>query len=494
MMSVVVASVADVRTRCRTRDELHAWVNEHLGMNVPRAAVCPNHQAPFDYLWRAYDEPGGDLVVWAPRGGGKTRLGAAATLLDLRHKPQCQVRILGGSLDQSLRMWEHLEPDLLRHAEDLIDGKPKARRIALTTGAAAAILPQSQRAVRGLRVQKLRCDEVEMFDPDVWEAAQLVTRSRKSPGSPPANAGAQDFLPVRGAIEALSTFHRPFGLMQRVIDRAEAAGTPVIRWCLFEVLEHCEADRHCPTCPLWEECQGIAKKACDGFFPIDDAIAMKRRVSRETWQSEMLCRRPSARGAVFADFDEAAHVREGVEDVVGRAAAPPEVSLAIDFGYANPFVCLWVATYADRTAHVIDEYVQEGRRMAEHVATIAARPWPRARRLACDPAGSARNDQTAKSNVALLREAGYEVRCRQSHIVDGVEMVRAALAPASGRPRLFVHPRCKRLCAAMKAYHYADGGRGGEVPLKDGEHDHLVDALRYHYVNEPVPYVPPRRY
>ena len=33
----------------------------------------------------------------------------------------------------------------------------------------------------------------------------------------------------------------------------------------------------------------------------------------------------------------------------------------------------------------------------------------------------------------------------------------------------------------MQAYHY--GPHGGELPVKDGVHDHAIDALRYYYVN-----------
>jgi hypothetical protein len=46
---------------------------------------------------------------------------------------------------------------------------------------------------------------------------------------------------------------------------------------------------------------------------------------------------------------------------------------------------------------------------------------------------------------------------------------------------LFVHPRCVRLIKALRSYRYAAGG--SELPVKDGEHDHLIDALRYHYMN-----------
>jgi len=60
-------------------------------------------------------------------------------------------------------------------------------------------------------------------------------------------------------------------------------------------------------------------------------------------------------------------------------------------------------------------------------------------------------------------------------------MIRAALKPAAGKPTLFIHERCARLIKAMRSYHYAEGG--SELPVKDGEHDHLVDALRYWFVN-----------
>lgn len=443
-----------------TPKELHSWLKLNLNIDVPTKAVCPNHQAPFEYLRRAYFEPACDCVVWAPRGGGKTRLAAAATLLDLLAKPGCTVRILGGSLEQSLRMWEHLLPDIELHASELLVGSTRARIVRLTTGSSAAVLTQSQRAVRGQRVQKLRCDEVECFDPSVWEAAQLVTRSREN---------------IRGTVEALSTFHKPHGLMARVIERAQTRGLPVLRWCLLDVLQRCPPERDCNTCPLWNDCQGLAKTACQGFFGIDDAIAMQQRVSRECWETEILCHRPSTHGLVFPSFDVGLHVRETPPTGQSRQW------LGIDFGFANPFVCLWIeAIERDRT-FVLDEYVQPGRTIDQHIVHITSNPYHRAQRIACDPAGNGPNDQTALSNIQRLRQAGFIVKSRGSRIVDGIELIRSALRSASGDQRLWIHPRCKRLIKAMQAYRYPDAP--GETPLKDNEHDHLIDALRYFFIN-----------
>ena len=164
----------------KTTDELHRWVKLFCNLDVPRVPARTGASAPFDYLARAYFEPASDQVVHACRGGGKTRLAAVATLLDLLHKPGISVRILGGSLEQSTRMWEHLLPDLTHSARELLKRRTgNARRVTLSNGSSCAVLTQSERCVRGLRVQKLRCDEVEVFTPEVWEAAQLVTRSSR---------------------------------------------------------------------------------------------------------------------------------------------------------------------------------------------------------------------------------------------------------------------------------------------------------------------------
>ncbi len=452
--------------RPTNREEIRRWLEQYTGLKLTDQAVCPGHNAPLDYLEHSFLEGGSDVVVWAPRGGGKTTLGAAATLMDLVFKPGCQVRILGGSLDQSLRMWESLWPWWTRLHQQVATKRTKDKVVIMKNDARVGVLTQSERSVRGIRVQKLRCDEVELFNPDVWEAAQLVTRSITCNGRA-----------VRGVVEAFSTMHRPHGRVRKRIDTAKDTGKPVIHWCILEVLEKCPVERECAHCLLQVDCGGIAKEKCNGHVGIDDAIAMKHRVSRETWESEMLCKRPSSRNCVFANFSEEIHVREFAPLDPGST----KLWLGVDFGFQNPFVCLWIRADERGVAHVIDEYVQEHKQMHEHVATIQARPHGRVYRLACDPAGKSRNDQTSKSNIQLLRDAGFAVRHRGSAILDGVEKIRAALAPAAGEPSLFVHPRCKRLIEALAEYRYSE--EDDEVPLKDGRHDHLTDALRYFYVN-----------
>jgi hypothetical protein len=291
---------------------------------------------------------------------------------------------------------------------------------------------------------------------------------------------------IHGAIDALSTLHKPFGLMHQVIEQAERNNVPVVRWNLIDVLERCPAERDCATCPLHEECGGIAKNRAGGFVGIDDAIRMKQRVSLDTWSNEMLCQRPRMQNAVYPSFDPAIHVREEVTIDSGC------ISLAVDFGFGAPFVCLWVRSDGAVT-HVLDEHVQAESTIDEHMLEIRKRPWPTPTHIDCDPAGSARNDQTGMSNVQKLRRSGFVVRYRTSRVEEGVEAVRAALRPAAGEPTLFVHPRCKHLIRSLTCLTLARL-RSGATPAQDGIHDHAADALRYHFVNRVKQAVSKRTY
>jgi len=531
------------------------------GLAVPRRAVCPGHAAPFEYLRRAILEPGRDLVVWASRGGAKTELGSIAAHLDSIFRPGCQTRILGGSLDQSQKMYEYLSRKMRGLFAGSLAREPTERRMRLVNGSAIEVLTQSGRSVRGQRVHRLKCDEVDEFLPEVWQAAQFVTQS--GPGSDGEWIAAQ--------MEVFSTMHRPFGPMAELVDRisqcglrialrpfdtlrvapsvvegreppldtlpveslwvergavstvepqgpeqgrradcglngrttktTQAAGPVLLTWCLWEVIERCPPERSCSRCPLWPDCEGRAREA-EGYFPIADAIAQKSRASREGWEAEMLCRRPRADRLVFADFEPSRHV--------APVAYDPALPLyrALDFGYANPFVCLWVQVKGDcglRIAdcglngkgktktdgdvnlsgvqvRVIGEYVERERPIGEHVRAMRERdPGPVAATYA-DPAGWQRSDTTGTGPCQELARAGLRVRTPRAAILEGVELLRRLLKPrlAGEAAGLVVAPSCRWLVRALQEYHWSASREGtmAERPAKDGA-DHPIDALRY---------------
>lgn len=525
------------RLRPRTPDDLHGFVRTALGLEVARTVVSPGSTPPFDYLCHSFFEsppesppelptgipldifpeippevaappgddaintghhgtPSRDCVVWANRGGGKTMLGAVATLLDLVFKPGVQVRILGGSLEQATKMHEHLTALFDRALfRDLLSAPPTTRRIVLRNGSRVEVLAGSQRSVRGVRVHKLRCDEVEELDPAVWEAAQLVTRSGWCGG-----------VWVRGAVEALSTMHRVRGTMAQLVgDDATPATAKVFRWNAMDVAARCPASRACEGCELWDDCGGRAKEA-SGFVPVEDLVNQWRRASGVAWSAEMMCRRPGVRHAVYPGFDEAVHVCDTppwAAPVVKAAPVSADASVGgpsggvvgdtaggytwtggMDFGLRCPMVMLWACSTGvgpEAAVHVVAEYDAKDLTLERNLQDIDALretlKLPTADALAwaaVDPAGNARNAHSGSTDVAVLRRHGYRVRTPRDGIAQGVEVVRRRL----DRGTLSFHPRCKGLIAAMKEYHFDPGRPDDRNPVKDGP-DHWCDALRY---------------
>jgi hypothetical protein len=272
-------------------EELLDFIKVFWGVHIPRAKVCPEHTPPAEYITAAFFEDVLDCVCWANRGGGKTFNGALVTWLDSVFKAGCETKILGGSGEQSLRMYEHMKGFITPPFQHLIEGEALRTRTHLVNGSNVQILTASMKSIRGPHPQKLKLDEVDEFEDKIYEAALLIPKSARG---------------IRASVQIYSTMHKAYGLMSRVVAEAAESGYRLFKWCVFDVMEKC-VDRDCETCDLWEECEGRARNA-DGFYPVEDAITAKRRVSRETWEAEMLCRMPSQEGLIYKEFDLSVHV------------------------------------------------------------------------------------------------------------------------------------------------------------------------------------------
>jgi hypothetical protein len=470
-----------------TPAQLRRFVEVGLGMRLPDARntqASDAHQSggPFEYLRDTYFDRPGDAVVWANRGGGKTMLGAAATLLDLLFKPGIQVRILGGSLQQSEKMYEHLrrmlDQPLLRSGGGVLATEPTQRRVVLQNGSRVELLACSEKAVRGTRVQILRCDEVEVMKREVWDAAQLVTRSE--------NCGGRV---VPGRIEAFSTMHEVGGLMSELTSSEHHR---LYRWNAMDVVARCPPALPCDGCRLWEDCKGRAKRA-DGHLPVQDLIDQRGRLSDGLWNAEMMCERPATRSAVYPSFDPSEAVVEAEpwhepaqSDAFGlqRDASRGVWFGGMDFGLRNETVILWAWATGrgpDETLHLAGEYIAKERIIGDNIAAADAlarrHGLPELHRLdalAVDPAGRQRSSQTGESEVDVLRRARCSVRTPRAPLRLGIEAVMRRI----DRGLLRIHPRCTGLILALQKYRYNPERPHDEHPLKEGS-DHACDALRY---------------
>ncbi|MEM9346853.1 MAG: hypothetical protein AAGB26_09575 [Planctomycetota bacterium] len=468
--------------RPTTPNQLRRFVEAGFNLNLTVSRTNNGIGGPFEYLADSFFDRPGDAVVWASRGGGKTMLGAVATLLDLLFKPGIQVRILGGSLQQSEKMYEHLrqflDQPLLRAGGGVLASKATQKRVLLQNGSRAEILSCSERSVRGTRVQVLRCDEVDGMKRDVWDAAQLVTRS--------AVCGGRT---VPGRVEALSTMHEVGGLMSEL---TASDNHRLYNWNVMDVVARCPPSIPCKGCAAWADCRGRAKEA-DGHLPVQDMIAQRLRLSDDLWGAEMMCNRPGTRSAVYPRFNPELVV-EDVEPWHKRRDGhlPPQDMPkgrgvwfgGMDFGLRNETVVLWAwaaSRKPDAVLHIAGEYIAKERIISHNLSAADAR----ARKhglpglamldaLAVDPAGRQRSSQTGESEVDVLRRARCTVRTPRAPLRMGIEAVMHRI----DHGLLRIHPRCTGLILALQKYRYNPKRPTDENPLKEGS-DHACDALRY---------------
>lgn len=189
-----------------------------------------------------------------------------------------------------------------------------------------------------------------------------------------------------------------------------------------------------------------------------------------------------AEGAVYEQFNEAVHL-------VPRMVIPTSWRRyrAIDFGYNNPFVCLWIAEDDDgnlylyreiyKTKTLVEDHAKEINRLSEgetYEMTVA--------------------DHDAEDRATLARY-GIMTTAADKDVKAGIEAVQSMLnVGENGKPRLVFlrdsleerdlgldeHKLPASIVEEFPSYVWqraADGRASKEVPVKD--YDHGMDALRY---------------
>ncbi|MFC1714854.1 hypothetical protein ACFL6S_14395 [Candidatus Poribacteria bacterium] len=182
-------------------------------------------------------------------------------------------------------------------------------------------------------------------------------------------------------------------------------------------------------------------------------------------------------GQVYKEFDETVHVIPA-DNLLIHPDWPRFRS--IDFGYENPFVCLYIAMDPEDRVIVYDEYYQRHRTVEQHANLLRERGDAlladgigHFEYTTCDPSGA--------SARATLHEKEIPTLAVRSNILHGLESVREQLRiRADGKPGLYVSSQCVETIKEFNLYSYPEDA-DSEEPVKN--HDHAMDAMRYFMVN-----------
>ncbi len=176
-------------------------------------------------------------------------------------------------------------------------------------------------------------------------------------------------------------------------------------------------------------------------------------------------------GAVFKEFRKSVHVVD-----------PFDIPLdwkkfrGIDFGFNNPFCCLWVAKDRDGRYYIYDEHYAPQRLNEFHAAAIHERDWDSSSPFF----GPTYSDHDAQQRAELAK-LGIHCTPARKDINHGIEIVRShMLVQGDGKPKLFIFSNCVNLIREIQGYQWPSGSsvrNPADTPLdKD---NHAVDSARY---------------
>lgn len=187
---------------------------------------------------------------------------------------------------------------------------------------------------------------------------------------------------------------------------------------------------------------------------------MRRRMLLGEWCSN--------EGAVYEMFEPDIHCFDQLPEGSGEWRR----IRGIDFGFTNPFVCLWGAIDGDGRLWVYRELYRTKTQVVDLAAMILAAER-NAFTTVADP-----EDAEAR---AVLNNAGVGNVPAFNDVSAGIQATQKRFAVAGdGRPRLFIAKSCVNTISELYEYRWADQKEGrdaDERPVK--AHDHAMDALRY---------------
>lgn len=389
------------------------------------------------------------------------------------------------------------------------------------------VLPCTLKAVNGPHVSVCCIDELDTVSGEALKAFNDIS-------------GMLDSRPNRKALRVgISTRKSRYGLMNKQIEDAEAAGRTVEWWTALEFSERCPDERSgkhktigyvlqdemeviteeewqrkskqkkeeyfkqefygegCLKCPIAALCLSDAKKqqsTSSMLKPIGDPIKKAMEAGPDWAISQLFNLKPSIEGVVYKEFDEKKHVKswnemweiltgkpfpgECTHDIFVKQCKSQKLAAygAIDFGWSNPSTL--VVAYIDNRENV---YVVrcEGQTYTNNPTWIQTikNKWHHLYRIQMYFP-----DLANPGDGVTMRQEGLP--CPNTQTKDtqgGIQVLKKWLKSlASPVPKIFfARETCGPIIDEFQKYHYKLDAAGNITDDPAKEYDHWLDALRY---------------
>lgn len=370
---VTAAASKRVHRQFKHPDELWEWIKKETGIEIPRVAVCPDHCAPFDFIWDAYSNNERALLLMANREGGKTLAVSIVHYANAETKPGYEGVTFGAILPQAQKAYKYIKSfitstnaDGEQIANAQIAGEPTRSETRWKSGSSVGVIVGTVSGVNSPHPTTVHADEIDIMERDVWDESRNMAGSKTVDGK---RIPAQDL--------ATSTRKSSKKLMQEILDevadaekKGHKAAWKVYIYCIAEVA------KEVPCCRMADpvervrrlvelgedpgtlcECNRVVKGEWDedvprtlesvcggrffrsrGWMFYDDLTGKFMQNSQPVWEAQMECRRVAVEGVYLPTFTRQRFC-------VRNWSPRPEfgrIWMGIDWGGGEASVVLWI--------------------------------------------------------------------------------------------------------------------------------------------------------
>jgi hypothetical protein len=266
--------------------------------------------------------------------------------------------------------------------------------------------------------------------------------------------------------------HDFIGILDEMQARLLANGS-FLSWSMTPIKSQPELEERIEDLPDTDEVFKINlndnRISRGGYIPderIDNLIA---QWPEETQATRIAGEFASFYGAVFKTYSRQIHVIEPF-----RIPSGWRKYRAFDFGFTNPFVCLWLAKDKDENWYIYREYYKKQTGIQEHIRNV---------KLLSMGESYVENiaDPEDPENRSEMRKAGIKTIAAKKDVAKGIELVQSKFkVKENGKPSLFIFKTCRNTCREVAGYSYPKGTSSSnpkDIPVQ--KDDHTIDAARY---------------
>lgn len=207
-------------------------------------------------------------------------------------------------------------------------------------------------------------------------------------------------------------------------------------------------------------------------LPPEEIADLKDHMDERTFRQEMEGSFESVEGLAYYNFGPT-----NIKQVVYRPGE--SVVIGMDFN-VDPMTAVFCYMKGNKLYQFGEAYLRNSNtvEMAEYIAGKFNNPGLVT--IIPDATGSARDSTSTKTDLAILRDKGFNVRGKKSNprVKDRLNSVNALLKTASGKVRYFIDPSCKHTIADLNRVERTSDGRENKDQERDGL-VHISSALGY---------------